>query len=467
MKILLFGGSGLLGTAIQRLWKQCIFVSPDESDLDLSDENVVNQFIDTNKPDWIVNCAAYNNVDMAEGKDHDLAFHVNSEIPESLARIAYINKIPFIHFSTDYVFDGTKKEGYTEEDESSPISVYGKSKYQGEQNVLRVNSNSYVIRTSRLYGQKPSNPNAKRSFPEIIFDDAKKATQILVNNSEVSSPTFVDDLAQHLFKQIIEEKPPSGIYHMTNSGGATWFEWAQEIGSDLHLPVMFVPSDPTSLKRLAQRPMFSMLRSTKISPMRSWQESLKEFLQLQNWKFEPFWIPTGINGTTIEPQPRIGEQDAAVLHMIPGGTKNPYGFGTDILDLYASTAHGKHLFRGGHYHPKLDELFFVASGTSLWILSDFRQGSPTYGKTVGIVIGIDRDDSLIPSGVSSFFLSDGSFSRLRVPHGVYHTYCPLTDERVVVIGVGSTSYDKDDYQYPTLEEIPDIKNILKEFEISV
>jgi len=174
---------------------------------------------------------------------------------------------------------------------------------------------------------------------------------------------------------------------------------------------------------------------------------------------------TGIDGCTVELQPTFGSTDAAVLHMMPGGAQNPEGFG-EILDLYASTAHGKHLFRGGHYHPKLDEFFFVSSGTALWLFSDFRDGSKTFGKTVPVVVGIDRHDDLVPEGTFSHFLSDGTFARLRVPHGVYHTYCPLTDDRVIVVGVGSTSYDKDDYQYPTLEEIPDVKNILKKFDVS-
>ncbi len=460
MKILLFGGSGLLGTAMQRLWTSCEFVVPEEGSLDLFDEAVVGHFIEEQKPDWIVNCVAYNHVDGAEGADRDLALRVNAEIPEHLARAAASHLTPFIHFSTDYIFDGEKVDGYVEHDEARPISAYGTSKYLGEQNVLRVNPHAYVIRTSRLYGAKPINPNAKRSFPEIIFEDAKKAAQVLVNNSEVSAPTFVDDLAKHILTHVIEAKLAPGIYHMTNAGGATWLEWAQEIGRDLNLPVTFVPRDPQSLKRPALRPMFSMLRSTKLSVMRPWQDALRAFLEMQSWKFEPLWIATGIDGATIEPQPRIGDEDGAVLHMLPGGTKNPYGFGTDILDIYASTARDKFVFRGGHYHPKLDELFFTTSGVSLWILSDFRVDSRTFGKTSAFIVGIDRDDLIVPSGIPSFFLSDGTFSRLRIPHGVYHAFCPLTDERVTTIGIGSTPYDKEDYRYPALDEIPDLENVL-------
>jgi dTDP-4-dehydrorhamnose 3,5-epimerase-like enzyme len=199
--------------------------------------------------------------------------------------------------------------------------------------------------------------------------------------------------------------------------------------------------------------------------MRPWQDALREFLLSQNWKYEPVWNATGIDGAAVEPQPRIGDEDGAVLHMLPGGTKNPHGFGPDILDIYASTARGKHTFRGGHYHLKLDELFFQTSGTALWLLSDFRSDSPTFGKTVGVVLGIDRENLSIPTGISSFFLSDGAFPRLRIPAGVYHAFFPLTDERVTTVALGSTPYDKEDYRYPKLEEIPDAAKILKYFGI--
>jgi dTDP-4-dehydrorhamnose reductase len=465
MRILLIGGSGLLGTALRRLWTQHAILAPGHEALDIFDDAALKDAIETAKPEWIVNCAAYNNVDAAEGADHDLAIHLNAEAPEHLARAAASQNIPFIHFSTDYVFDGSNIEGYSEQDVARSGSVYGQSKRLGEQGALRVQPNSYIIRTSRLYGSKAESANAKRSFPEIIFDDARKAARILVNGREVSAPTFVDDLARHVETHILQAKPEPGIYHISNTGGATWFEWAAEIGRVLNLPATFAPRDPASLRRPAPRPAHSVLRSTKLPPMRPWRDALQDFLLAQNWKFEPLWKSTGIDGATVEPQPRIGEQDGAVLHMIPGGTKNPHGFGPDILDIYASTARGKNTFRGGHYHLKLDELFFQMSGTALWLLSDFREDSATFGKTAGVVIGIDRDGLVIPSDIPSYFLSDGSSPRLRIPAGVYHAFFPLTDERVTVVGVGSTSYDKEDYRYPKLEEIPNALNLLKKFGI--
>lgn len=174
-------------------------------------------------------------------------------------------------------------------------------------------------------------------------------------------------------------------------------------------------------------------------------------------------IATGIDGATIELQPRFGERDAAVLHMLPGGVSNPEGFGQNLLDVYASTAKGRGVQRGGHYHVKLDELFFTLTGTALWILSDFRPESPTYQRTIGLVLGDDRGESAVD--IPTYVTADGSLPRLRVPAGVFHTYMPLTTDRVTVVGLGSTAYDQEDYRYPELATIPSIDQILKVAEL--
>ena len=168
-------------------------------------------------------------------------------------------------------------------------------------------------------------------------------------------------------------------------------------------------------------------------------------------------LHTGINECTIELQPLIGDADGAVLHMLPGGTDNKEGFGK-ILDLYASTAKGLGVSRGGHYHPILDEFFFTMTGTALWILSDFRTDSPTYKKTVALIASFDKPTETFD--LPTYTTLDGALPRLRVPHGVYHTFYPLTDERVTIVAVGSTAYDKTDYVYPTADEVPEMQKIL-------
>lgn len=170
------------------------------------------------------------------------------------------------------------------------------------------------------------------------------------------------------------------------------------------------------------------------------------------------YITTAIAGVKVELQPRFGTHEGAVLHMLPGGVQNPEGFGQELLDVYASTAQGKGVQRGGHYHLKLDELFFTVAGTALWILSDFREDSPTYQKTIGLILGVDRPQEKYD--VHTYVVEDGSLPRLRVPHGVYHTFIPLTDERVTTICLGSTPYVKEDYRYPELAVVPGAKELL-------
>lgn len=171
-------------------------------------------------------------------------------------------------------------------------------------------------------------------------------------------------------------------------------------------------------------------------------------------------IQTPIEGVTIEHQPLFGTfQQGGVIHMLPGGIQNPEGFGQDLLDIYAFTAKGRNVFRGGHYHPKLNELFFTMSGTALWILSDFREGSPTHGTTHAVILSIDTPTETY--GFPTYSLEEGRFPRLRVPAGIYHAIFPLTDERLTSVALGSTAFDKEDYRYPKPEEVPGMKEILE------
>ncbi len=174
-------------------------------------------------------------------------------------------------------------------------------------------------------------------------------------------------------------------------------------------------------------------------------------------------LSTGIDGLLVELQPMFGDLSGAVFHMLPGGVSNPDSPGGSILDVYAFSAEGFGLMRGGHYHLKLDELFFTVSGTALWLFSDFRETSPTFGKTIGMIVGVKAPENA--HGLPVHVLEDGSLPRLRVPAGVYHALFPLTDERVMTVALGSTPYDKEDYRYPKLEDVPGAKELLEPFGI--
>ena len=186
------------------------------------------------------------------------------------------------------MFEGGHPEGYTEQDLPNPISLYGESKHLGEQGAQRENPRTYIIRTSRVYGPNAASPNAKRSFIELILDDATKMQTVPVNPTEVSSPTYSDDLVRHIERHLFSFPAP-GIYHMANTGSGSWMEWAQEIVKNLNLPVTIVPRDLPTLIRAAKRPQYSILLSKKLPPMRPWQEALQEFLATKPWPFNPVW----------------------------------------------------------------------------------------------------------------------------------------------------------------------------------
>ncbi|MFA6017608.1 MAG: NAD(P)-dependent oxidoreductase [Patescibacteria group bacterium] len=276
MKILLFGASGRLGTAMQRVLSHHEYLTPNGREVDLTNPEIVAAYVATHPVDFIINCAAYNDVNGAE-QNPDLANTLNGYAPGFIAKAAALQNIPFIHFSTDYVFDGNKTEGYGENDVPNPESAYAESKRLGEMETLEKNPKSYVIRTSRLYGEPGAEATSKKSFVEIIVDLAKEKSTFDINASEVSAPTLVDDIAHHI-ETYIFPLPTPGIYHMANQGGCTWFEWATAIVEILKLPVTITPRDPSLNIQTIKKPAHSILLSTKIPPMRPWREALENFL---------------------------------------------------------------------------------------------------------------------------------------------------------------------------------------------
>ena len=276
MHIILFGAGGRLGSALERGAPTHTYLTPAATEVDITDFAAVQGYLATHFADLVINCAAFNDVNGAESKP-DIADLVNGIAAGYIAEAAAKQALPVIHFSSDYVFGGIKRDGYVETDAPNPISAYGRSKLLGEQVVKEKNPRSYIVRTSRLYGPSARDANAKRSFVEIVLDLAAKDPAFSINQAEVSSPTLVDDLARHL-ETYLFTLPEPGIYHLANQGGCTWYEWAVAITEILQLPVTVTPRDPNAVPRAAKPPDFSVLLSTKIPPMRPWREALEDYL---------------------------------------------------------------------------------------------------------------------------------------------------------------------------------------------
>jgi dTDP-4-dehydrorhamnose reductase len=278
MDILLTGGSGQLGTAIKKelILQGIEFSSPSSSELDVCEQSKVNKYLDELRPTTIINCAAWTDVDGAESNP-DGAYELNAIGPQNIAISARNYGARLIHVSTDYVFSGEGKNKWNELGKHDPQSIYGKSKSEGERLALcKHPEGTYIVRTAWLYSETRNN------FALTMAKLALKGTdEVRVVNDQIGQPTFAGDLAKQILS-LISSKAPMGIYHGTNSGQATWYEFACEIFEQVGADVSrVIPVTTLDFPRPAIRPKFSVLGheswdKTSIEPMRDWRIALRE-----------------------------------------------------------------------------------------------------------------------------------------------------------------------------------------------
>lgn len=277
MKTLILGAKGMLGQEMVKVFSDQEVLAWDKEDCDVLNFKETREKIFATAPDLIINCAAYNNVDKAEGDGRELCFKLNAEAPANLARAAKELGATFIQYSSDYVFSGNKTEGYTEDEPLDPISEYGKSKAEGERLIQEVGGKIYIIRPSRIFGTMGTGEGVKESFVDLMIRLSAKKNEFDVVDSELASPTHAPDLARRT-REIVENYPP-GIYHGANSGVGTWYDFAQEIFRLIGRPDIKVnPVDSGFYLRPAKRPVCSVLLNTKLPFNRSWPEALGEYL---------------------------------------------------------------------------------------------------------------------------------------------------------------------------------------------
>ena len=275
---LITGGTGQLGIAVsQELDKQGIaFDAWSSKDLDITQASRVSEAIKKLAPKVIINCAAWTDVDGAESHEID-ASRVNSDGPQNLALAAKLSNSKLIHVSTDYVFSGESQIPWQIEDEINPQSAYGRTKALGESRVLATYpESSFVVRTAWLYS--PWGKNFAKTMTKLAINGEG---QVRVVNDQVGQPTYAIDLAEQLV-QLGQSTSLAGIYHVTNSGQATWFEFAQEIfklaGADLG---RVIPVSSSEYSRPAKRPSYSVLSHdawacTSVKPRRDWRIALAD-----------------------------------------------------------------------------------------------------------------------------------------------------------------------------------------------
>jgi dTDP-4-dehydrorhamnose reductase len=277
-RILLLGGSGILGSEVLRQPELGNFehVAPRSVDLDIRDFDSVFKYIEDFKPDWVINCAAWTNVDGAE-ESFDEACQLNVSAVSNIAEAANQCSSKVIHISTDYVFDGDSSRPYRESSAVNPINKYGESKLKGEESLIAVLPIAYVVRTSWLYGASGKN------FVKTIAGKALRKEPARVVDDQVGSPTSARDLAQGILS-IVKVQPEPGVYNFSNEGSCSWFELAQAIYEIVGVDSSLVePISSIELSMAAERPKFSLLskekwKSAGLSEAPSWQTSLELLL---------------------------------------------------------------------------------------------------------------------------------------------------------------------------------------------
>jgi dTDP-4-dehydrorhamnose reductase len=270
---LVTGAGGQLGSEFARLLAlrgDCLAFGHDR--LDVTDGESVDRLLTTHRPELVIHCAAWTDVDGCE-RDPDRAYRTNAEGTRLVAQAAARIGAKLVYISTDFVFDGSKPQPYNEDDAPNPINVYGASKLAGEEHVRRLCAKHYIVRTAWLFGPSANN------FVGRIIKAAIERRELRVADDQVGSPTSVCDLAARVVQMI--GRAPFGIYHVTNGGFASRYRWACEITGLAGLDVRVTPIAASEWPAPARRPANSRLdnkalREAGFPPMRPYQEALAQ-----------------------------------------------------------------------------------------------------------------------------------------------------------------------------------------------
>lgn len=278
--IIVTGANGQLGRELQQL----AFVFPDyqfhfsdRTELDITNADQVNNVFGLIKPAYCINCAAYTAVDKAES-EREAAFAINAKAVENLAAACKVNGAKFVHVSTDYVFNGQGIEPYSEESPTDPVNYYGESKLKGEELAMQANPDSVIIRTSWVYSAFGNN------FVKTMLRLMQSRPEISVVADQAGSPTYAADLAEAIMQIVDSDKWEPGIYHFSNEGVITWFEFAQAIQQSIQADCQVKPIPTEQYPTPAKRPSYSGLNKEKIQriygvELKPWKQSLQRCLK--------------------------------------------------------------------------------------------------------------------------------------------------------------------------------------------
>ncbi len=280
MKVLVTGGTGQLGYDVtqQLKFNNIKFFAPSRAELDISNEKNVEQYILNLKPDAIIHCAAYTAVDNAED-EKEKCYDINVNATKYISECAKKLNSKLVYISTDYVFDGEKDGAYQASDKTNPINYYGYTKCEGEKIVKSLLQKYFIVRISWVFGQNGNN------FVKTMLRLANDRNELSVVSDQIGSPTYTVDLSKLLVEMVKTEK--YGIYHATNKGYCTWFEFASEIFKKMNINIKLNKINTSDYPTKAKRPLNSKLSKEKLSKngfneLPCWKKSLCDFISQIN-----------------------------------------------------------------------------------------------------------------------------------------------------------------------------------------
>lgn len=275
MRILMTGANGQLGCELRRVFASETLILKDLPDFDLTGTGVEEEIAET-RPDLVIHAGAYTDVDGAE-REPDRAMAINAAGTAQVARAAVRVGARLLYISTDYVFPGTQRYPYSEDDVPAPINAYGLSKWRGEQAVAESGADALIVRTAWLYGPMGKN------FVKSIMRAALAQPSLRVVDDQRGSPTSVEDLAAVI--KATAAGSLRGILHVTNRGDCTWYEFARAIVEEMNLDISVLPISTAEAGRLAPRPSYSVLGQQRLARLdlvpRDWREALNQFVKAE------------------------------------------------------------------------------------------------------------------------------------------------------------------------------------------
>lgn len=279
--IIIIGGSGQLGQCLKevvvRKPQHYNFIFLSRNDLNYASADQTAEIFKQYKPAYCINCAAYTAVDLAED-EKESAFEVNASAVKTLAENCQQYHTKLIHVSTDFVFNGSVSIPLTETSATHPINVYGESKLKGEQNIQSIMSEYYIIRTSWLYSEKSNN------FVKTMLKLSQSRDELTVIYDQIGTPTYAMDLAEVIIKLIDKEPQQYGLYHYSNEGVASWYDFAKATFEFAEIDMKVMPVASSAFITKAKRPHYSILDKTKIKAVLGieipyWRDSLNKCIQ--------------------------------------------------------------------------------------------------------------------------------------------------------------------------------------------